>query len=109
MTSGTNPTEADRRLRRLIDEAGKSRNFSKIVQQKTWDIHALFNQRMPFVPLWQLDRFMVVHKDLEDDSIRKKPPLGPSRLNPATVFTGVEIGDQVNLLNGRQCLDRRSA
>ena len=89
--SGTNPTEADRRLRRLIDEAGKSRNFSKIVQQKTWDIHALFNQRMPFVPLWQLDRFMVVHKDLEMYFDPQEAAVGTEQLNPATVFTGVEM------------------
>ena len=83
--------EADRRLRRLIEEAGRSRNFSKVVQQKTWDIHALFNLRVPFVPLWQLDRNMVVHKDLEMYFDSLDAPAGAEQLDPATVFTGVEM------------------
>ncbi|HEX3150181.1 MAG TPA: ABC transporter substrate-binding protein [Gemmataceae bacterium] len=91
LASGTNPTDPDRRLRRLIEDAGKSRNFSAIVRQKTWDIHALFNQRMPFVPLWQLDRFMVVHKDLEMYFDPQEAVAGAEQLNPATVFTGVEM------------------
>ena len=47
LTAGTNPTDNDRRLpARSIDEARQSRDFSKKVQQKTWDVHALFDQRM---------------------------------------------------------------
>jgi peptide/nickel transport system substrate-binding protein len=91
LTSGTNPTDADRRLRRLIDEAAGSRDFDKVVKQKTWDIHALFNQRVPFVPLWQLDRFMVVSKDLEMHFDNPDAPVTADQLDPATVFTGVEM------------------
>jgi peptide/nickel transport system substrate-binding protein len=91
LAAGTNPTEADRRLRRLIDEAGQSRDFSKFVTDKTWDIHALFNQRVPFIPLWQLDRFVVAHRDLELHFSDPETGASIDRLDPAVVFTGVEM------------------
>jgi peptide/nickel transport system substrate-binding protein len=91
LTSGTGPTDNDRRLRRLIEETRQSRDFSKKVQQKTWDIHALFNQRMPFVPLWQLDRYMAVHKDLEMFFDNPDAPVSADQLDPAVVFTGTEM------------------
>jgi hypothetical protein len=61
------------------------------VRQKTWDIHALFNQRLPFIPLWQLDRYMVVHRDLEMSFDNPDSPVTADQLDPATVFTGVEM------------------
>jgi ABC-type transport system substrate-binding protein len=88
---GTNPTDGDRRLRRLIEEARQYRDFSKQVKEKTWDIHALFNQRLPFIPLWQLDRFTVVHKDLEMYFDNPEIPVKAEQLDPAVVFTGVEM------------------
>jgi peptide/nickel transport system substrate-binding protein len=91
LAAGTNPTENDRRLRRLIDEAGQSRNFSKYVTEKMWDIHALFNQRVPFIPLWQLDRFTVAHRDLELHFSDPETGASVDRLDPAVVFTGVEM------------------
>ena len=91
LAAGTNPVEADRRLRRLIDEARQSRDFSKTVTDKTWDIHRLFNQRVPFIPLWQLDRFMVAHKDLALHFTDPEVGAPVERLDPAVVFTGVEM------------------
>ena len=61
------------------------------MQQKTWDIHTLFNQRVPFVPLWQLDRSMAVHKDLEMYFDNPDAPVTADQLDPAVVFTGVEM------------------
>jgi hypothetical protein len=91
LAAGTNPAEADRRLRRLIDEARQSRDFAANVREKTWDIHTLFNQRVPFIPLWQLDRFMVTHRDLELHFADPDTVAPAERLDPAVVFTGVEM------------------
>jgi ABC-type transport system substrate-binding protein len=91
LASGTNPSDADRRLRRLVEEATQYRDFTKQVKEKTWDIHALFVQRMPFIPLWQLDRFMVVHMGLEMYFDDPEIPVKADRLDPAVVFTGVEM------------------
>ena len=91
LVAGTNPADGDRRLRKLIEEARASRDFTKKVQQKTWDIHTLFNQRLPFIPLWQLDRYMAVHKDLELYFENPDSPVTPEQIDPATVFTGAEM------------------
>jgi hypothetical protein len=88
---GTNPTDADRRLRKLMEEVRQYRDFSKQVKEKTWDIHALFNQRVPFIPLWQLDRYLVTHRDLDVFVDNPNVPVNPERLDPAIVFTGVEM------------------
>ena len=91
LISGTNPVEGDRRLRRKIDEVRQHRDFTAKVRNLTWDIHTLFNQRVPFVPLWQLDRFMVVHKDLKVHFESPTVEVSAQRLDPAVVFTGIEM------------------
>jgi hypothetical protein len=91
LAAGTNPADGDRRLRKLMDEAKQYRDFNKQVKDKTWDIHNLFNQRVPFIPLWQLDRYMVTHRDLQLHFDNPDSPVPPDRIDPATVFTGVEM------------------
>jgi len=49
------------------------------VQRLTQDIHAHLYQRMPLIPLWQLDTHLAIHDDLK-----------PVRLDPLLVFTDVE-------------------
>lgn len=91
LAPGTNPADPDRRLRRLIEEVRQFRDFTKQVKDRTWDIHALFNQRVPFVPLWQLDRYLVSHRDLEVYLDNPDAPVPADRLDPGVVFTGVEM------------------
>jgi peptide/nickel transport system substrate-binding protein len=91
LAGGSNPAEGDRRLRRLIDEVRQYRDFGKEVKERTWDIHTLFNQRVPFVPLWQLDRNMILHKDLKLFFDNPDAAVHPDQLDPATIFTGVEM------------------
>ena len=91
LAQGTNPAEGDRRLRKLLDETKLYRDFTKQVKDKTWDIHTLFNQRVPFIPLWQLERYVVHHRDLEIYFDNPEAPVPPDRIDPATVFTGVEM------------------
>ncbi len=43
---------------------------------------------MPFVPLWQLDRHMIVSRNLE--MFLDGAKLNPDRLDPAVIFSGVE-------------------
>lgn len=91
LAAGTAPTDADRRLRKLIDEARLSRNFGQHVRDKTWELHSLFNQRLPFIPLWQLDRLMVVHRTLEFHFESPDLPSSPEKIDPAVLFTGIEM------------------
>ena len=91
LAQGTNPADGDRRLRKLLDETKQYRDFTKQVKDKTWDIHALFNQRVPFIPLWQLDRYVVIHRDLELFLDNPESPVPPDRIDPAVLFTGIEM------------------
>lgn len=91
LAQGTNATEPDRRLKKLMDEVRSFRDFTKEVKDRTWDIHALFNQRVPFVPLWQLDRYMVTHRDLEIFFDNPEAPVPAEAIDPGVVFTGVEM------------------
>jgi peptide/nickel transport system substrate-binding protein len=90
LAAGSNPTEADRRVRRLMEEIAAHRDFAQI-REKTWDLHAMFNQRVPFVPLWQLDRTIVTHRDLEIFTEFPDFPVNADRLDLATLFNGVEM------------------
>ncbi len=91
LAQGTNPADGDRRLKKLMDEVRQFRDFTKQVKDRTWDIHSLFNQRVPFVPLWQLDRFIVASRDLEVYFDNPEAPANMDAIDPAVVFTGVEM------------------
>lgn len=91
LAQGTNPADGDRRLRKLLDDTKQYRDFTKQVKDKTWDIHALFNQRVPFIPLWQLEHYAVIHRDLELFFDNPEAPVPPDRIDPAILFTGIEM------------------
>jgi hypothetical protein len=54
------------------------REFTR-VQEHTHSIHKQIYRKMPFIPLWQLDTFIAVHKDLK-----------PVHIDPLLIFTDVE-------------------
>ena len=90
LASGSNPTEADRRLKKCLDDIRSYRDFNKHVRELTWDAHNQVNQRVPFIPLWQLDRFVGVHRDLEIAFESPRESLPAENLDPNVIFTGVE-------------------
>src|SRR5262249_52493362 len=64
----TNPDAEDLRLGRLLAELRGYRDFSGALLPKVTGpqgVHALFNDCMPFIPLWQLDRHTLVHTGLK--------------------------------------------
>ena len=64
--------------------------IARQVKEKTWELHQLFNQQVPFVPLWHLDRHIVLANSVDvyfDGSIR---PVQPSQLDPTRLFTCIE-------------------
>jgi ABC-type transport system substrate-binding protein len=59
------------------------REFSK-VQEYTREIHELLYEKMPFIPLWQLDTLVVLNQDL------KPVGLEPKRVDPLHLLSNVE-------------------
>jgi len=88
LAPGSNPQADDTSLRLTMDRIRSHRNFKDNVREDTWKLHQQFLNRMPFIPLWQLDRHILVHKGLELSIDGEK--LEPSRLDPRAVFSGVE-------------------
>lgn len=83
------PTDADRTLGKLLAEVQLYRDPERIVSISK-DIHSRFNECVPFVPLWQLDRHMVISsavKPFTDESITK--PLSPRSLDPNRILKNV--------------------
>jgi hypothetical protein len=72
----------DAELEGLFKQVLAHREFSK-VQELTRHIHKRLYDRMPLIPLWQLDMHIAVHSD-----VKTVPP--PERLDPLLVFTHVE-------------------
>lgn len=90
LSDGTNAHLDDNDLRLTLDEIRSHRDFKDKYRELTWKVHQKFLDRMPFVPLWQIDRHMVIHHGLDiywDDPNDK---VRPDRIDPSSVFTGIE-------------------
>jgi len=91
LANGGNAEPDDTDLRISIDAIRAHRDFRDRIREETWKVHTKFLSRMPFVPLWQLDRFVVVHRSLDLFLDNPSERIDPERLDPATIFTGVEL------------------
>jgi ABC-type transport system substrate-binding protein len=87
LAKGTGADADDTRLVQLLGELRAYRAFGALAT-RTAEVQKLFNECVPFVPLWQLDRHVVVSNGLkvytDDDT-----PVSPRALNPTTLFHGV--------------------
>jgi peptide/nickel transport system substrate-binding protein len=91
LAEGTTPQAGDNELRLALEEVRAHRDFRDKVREGTWKVHAKFLERMPFIPLWQLDRHLVIHQALETHLDEPGDRFPPERLDPAMIFTGVEF------------------
>ncbi|HLJ95147.1 MAG TPA: ABC transporter substrate-binding protein, partial [Gemmataceae bacterium] len=75
----------DDRLQRLFREAMSHRDPAE-VKRLTHKIHATFADKMPFIPLWQLDTHLAIHNSLSmvDGQRQSVDP------DPLRIFTNVE-------------------
>jgi len=88
LAPGSNPQADDNDLRATMERLRSHRNFKDNVREDTWKLHGQFLSRMPFIPLWQLDRHILVHKNLEMSIDGVKIDL--SKSDPRAIFAGVE-------------------
>jgi ABC-type transport system substrate-binding protein len=78
----------DQRLVRLLEELRDHRDFAQL-KAKTDEVHKLFNECVPFIPLWQLDRHTLVHNAVKVYTDDSDVPVSPRVLDPTTLFQGV--------------------
>ena len=84
----TNPAAADQELGRMLNELRFHRDPSQLAPRAV-EVGKVFNESMPFIPLWQLDRHMVVHNSLKVYVDDTPDPVSPRLLNPTPLFQGV--------------------
>jgi peptide/nickel transport system substrate-binding protein len=83
----TNPDADDLRLGQLLNDLKQFRDYDTLAQRAA-DIAERFNQSLPFIPLWQLDRHIALHRQLRI-SYDTSTPADPTTLNPTTLFTRI--------------------
>jgi len=89
LAPGTNPQPADRDLGSELAAIQEYRDFANQILPRAKRIHQLFNDTVPFIPLWQLDRHMLVNNGLRvyvDDAVETSPY---HVLNPSILFHNV--------------------
>jgi ABC-type transport system substrate-binding protein len=85
----TNPDAEDLRLGRMLAELRGHRDYAGALVPSVRKAHDLFNECMPFIPLWQLDRHAVVHTGLKIFVGDAAEPSNPRVLNPTVLFHNV--------------------
>lgn len=84
----TRPDAEDLRLGQLLDDLRQLRDYDTLVR-RTADIVERFNQSLPFIPLWQLDRHIAIHRQLRI-CFEPDAPVDPAvALHPTLLFTRV--------------------
>ncbi len=85
----TNPDADDLRFGQLLTDLRFYRDFSGSLLPRTAEIVRQFNQSLPFIPLWQLDRHIAIHRSVKIHYDSYDPPRDPAWLNPTTLLTRV--------------------
>ena len=85
----TNADRDDRDLNTKLQSLRQHRDYSGEIVKRATEIHKSFNDTLPFIPLWQLDRHMLVHNNLELFVDEIAEPTPAQALNPTTLFQGV--------------------
>jgi ABC-type oligopeptide transport system substrate-binding subunit len=85
----TKPDTDDQELGRALGKLRAYRDFSGEILTQTAEITKAFNKSLPFIPLWQLDRHMVVSKRLKVFVDDTGGPVNPRILNQSILFQNV--------------------
>lgn len=88
-TKGTVPSRADDGLTDALAELKTHRDSEGEIKKASREVFERFNEAMPFIPLWQLDRHLVFSTGVKAffDGRSKEMPL--EQLDPVTLFSNV--------------------
>ena len=85
----TTPDAADRALGGELAGLLVHRDYAGDTAPRAARIHTQFNDSVPFVPLWQLDRHTLVHGSVKVFTDDGPDPVLPSVLDPTVLFQNV--------------------
>ena len=83
----TNPTRNDERLGQVLGEVRQHRDGEGDLKRLSKDVWERFNETMPFVPLWQLDRHLVISNELKLFADGRTEPLPADQLDMNRLFS----------------------
>jgi len=89
LSAGTNPDGADRALNGELAGLREHRDFAGDLVPRARRLHEAFNDCVPFVPLWQLDRHALVYTGLKVYVDDGPDPVSAQVLNPTVLFHNV--------------------
>src|SRR5262249_52096485 len=89
LAKNANATDADRRLGGLLAECRLYSDYEGKLMEQAHKAHKLFNETIPFVPLWQLDRHMVISTAVKVYLDGQVEEVSPRLLNPTTLFSSI--------------------
>ena len=89
LADGTSPAAEDLKLSETLAEARLYRDPAGRLGPLAARLHQQFNDAVPFVPLWQLDRHTVLAAGVKVRFPGEADEVDPRRLDPTTLFTGV--------------------
>ena len=88
LAKGNGADDQDARLGQLLNELRAFREFGQL-SAKSAEVHKLFNECVPFIPLWQLDRHTLMHNSVKVYTDDTDTAVSPRVLNPTTLFQGI--------------------
>lgn len=90
LSSEMTPSNADENLGRVLKVVREHREPAKL-DQLAHDVHRKFNEAAPFVPLWQIDRHMVISTAVKLRLDGLPDEASARLLNPTTLFNSVGL------------------
>lgn len=90
LAEGTSFEEKDRRLLQTMTEVRSHRDFKTHLLPKMHELHRSFIDRMPFIPLWQLQHHIVIHNAVDLRANERGVPLPATQLDPTRLLATVE-------------------
>ncbi len=88
LAKNTGADDKDARLGQLLTELRAFRDFDSL-SARVLEAHKLFNECVPFVPLWQLDRHVLFSNTVKVYTDGSDVPVSPRALDPTRLFQGV--------------------